>query len=114
MKTIVKAFLVAAALLAGSAPATAETTHATKRVIALHMDDYRPCAFFRLEGVGEADPVKPGAPWFAVPRTHPAFNEIFALLLTAKATNLPVTISTAGTSATSCNDFATVKFVFID
>ena len=114
MKTIVKALLVAAALLAGTAPATAATEHKTKRVIALHMDNYRPCAFFRLDGVPEADPVRAGAPWFAVPRSHPAFNEVFALLVTAKATNLPVTITTDGTGATSCGGFAAVNFVWIE
>ena len=57
------------------------------------------CVFFTLNGVSEADPVVPGSPWFAMPRTQTGFNEVYAALLAAKISGTTVTISTTGSPA---------------
>ena len=58
--------------------------------------DSRPCAFFTLEGVTQADPALPGVSWFVLPKTHPQFKESYALLLSAKLTGKLVNIITTG------------------
>lgn len=112
MNNIVKTLVALAATMTLTAPANA-VDHTAKRVLDLHVDATRPCAFFRLEGVAEADPVTPGSMWFAVPRAHAGYTELFAMLLTAKAANLPVTIKTNGTSSTACSTVPNVDVVWI-
>src|SRR5262245_12585444 len=58
--------------------------------------DTRGCVFFRLVGLGEADPGVPGSAWFALPKTHPLFRESYALLLSAKLTGQRINVSTTG------------------
>lgn len=113
MNNIAKVLVALAATMIITAPVNA-VVHTAKRVVDLHQDSTRPCAIFRLEGVDQADPVLPGAPWFVLPRSHSAFTELFAMLLTAKATNLPVNIHTRGTRTNECEGFATVEIVMIN
>lgn len=113
MKIIVKVLLSIAAII-GAVPAFAYVDHVGKRVIGLQSDADRPCVIFSLEGVPQADPSKPGVQYFALSKTHPSYNEVFAFLLTAKAANLPVTIRTTGTTLTSCSGFATVNIIVLD
>ena len=58
--------------------------------------DSRPCAFFTLEGVAQADPAQPNVGWFVLPKTHPQFKETYALLLVAKVTGRTVNVTTSG------------------
>lgn len=53
------------------------------------------CVYFSLVGVPVADPLVPGLPWIAVPRSHLGFKEIVAFLTTAKATGQRVTVRTS-------------------
>jgi hypothetical protein len=50
------------------------------------------CFFFRLEGVAQADPVKPNDPWFAMSRSHSGATATFALLLAARVSGLPLSL----------------------
>ena len=107
-----KTFLLAAsALLLALHPAAApaQTVHENKIVADLIEDGTRACLFFQLDGVSSADPAAP-AVWFAVPRTHMAFSELFAMLLTARILQLPIRVNTTGT--VSCG-FATVDGITI-
>lgn len=77
---------------------TQAAVHSGKALAVIHSPDDRPCVFFRLTGVAEADPVAPGIEWFALPKTHPGYKEILALLLTARATGQPLGhVTTTGT-----------------
>lgn len=113
MNNIVKTLVAIATAMALTAPANA-AIHTAKRVVQLHEDANRPCTIFRLEGVNEADPAVFGSPWFVVPRTHAAYTQLFAMLLTAKATNLPVTVHSSGTATAACDGLATVNIVMLD
>jgi hypothetical protein len=106
-----KFLLAASALLLAFQPAaaSAQTAHENKTVYDIVEDGTRPCLFFRLTGVLVADGAISGE-WFAVPREHLAFNELFAMLLTARILQLPVRVSTTGTA--SCG-FATVDSLTI-
>jgi hypothetical protein len=55
------------------------------------------CIYFTLEGVAEADPVKPGDPTFAIPRTQNGSRDAYAMLLSAKLAGQPVRVLTRGT-----------------
>jgi len=67
-----------------------------KTVAYLGGGDTRPCAFFTLDGVAEALPAVPGAPWFVLPKTHSQYKETFAVLLSAKLTGRQVYVITTG------------------
>lgn len=71
--------------------------HPNKLVTELHSPDTRACAFFRLDGVSEADPVKPGNPWFAVPTNHRGYDVIVDNLRVAIVHDKRVYVSTTGT-----------------
>ncbi len=73
------------------------TTHRST-VATVHSPDNRPCAFFRLDGVNQADPITPNVPWFSVPTSHPGFDMIVTLLITAKITGRTVIVRTTSTS----------------
>jgi hypothetical protein len=75
------------------------TQHSGRQVVQLHSPDTRECTFFMLTGVAEADPVLPGNPWFAVPKTHVGYKEIVSFLMTARITGESLTVYTAGTTA---------------
>jgi hypothetical protein len=57
------------------------------------------CIYFMLDGVTEADPVKPGDPIFAIPRSQFGSKDGYAMLLSAKLTDRPVRVLTRGTLA---------------
>ena len=59
------------------------------------------CFYFQLNGVSEADPVKPGDAWFAVSRTQYGAKDAYAMLLAAKISGKTVNVSTRGTL--TCN-----------
>jgi hypothetical protein len=72
--------------------------HQNKRIIYV-MHDERPCTFFILEGVSQADAVVPGSEWFAMSDQHPAKETLNAMLLSAKISRQKVTVSTSGAIA---------------
>jgi hypothetical protein len=75
--------------------------------------DSKDCVAFQLTGVNEADPAVPGIAWFAVPRSAFGFKEIYALLLTAKASGIPITVETTGQLAGSqCHPFVGVWQIY--
>jgi len=87
--------LIAIAALGAAAPSGA-VQHVSKQVINLFAPDDPPCAFFRLVGVSQSDPVSPTSYWFAVPTSHPGFKEIYAMLLAATISGMPVSVTTTG------------------
>ena len=48
------------------------------------------CIYFTLEGVSEADPIKPGDPTFAIPRSQFGSKDAYSMLLAAKLADKPV------------------------
>ena len=88
-------------LAACFAPAIAcSAVHPNRTVSVVHSPDTRECIFFQLDGVAEADPIAPGNPWFAVPKTHNGYKEIVATLLMARATGAPLQqVTTSGALA---------------
>lgn len=81
------------------------------RQIVVTQADSRPCVFFQLSGVIEADPVLAGNPWFALPKSNPSFSEMYAELLSAKISGKGVSAYTDGT--TSCG-YATASLIQLD
>lgn len=70
--------------------------HTSNEIETIQSADSRPCSFFRLKGVTEADSVVPNNPWFAVPITHHDYNVIASILLTAYTTGALVGVTTTG------------------
>ncbi len=101
--------LVAVALMSTPGASWA-SEHAWKAVAIVHSPDSRDCVFFQLVGVSEADQVAPGNPWFAVPKSHLGFKEIFSMLITARVTGQSVYVSTE--SSLSCGH-PTVRTVLL-
>ena len=91
-------FAVALAGLASISSANA-ASHTNKQVADLLAPDYRPCTFFQLQGVAEADPVNPNNPWFAVPNDHIGYDEIVSMLITATTSQRQITVATNGNLA---------------
>jgi len=83
--------------------------HTNKKVKIIHSGDHRNCFFFQLDGVSEADPVKPNNPWFAVPFSKVSANNVMSILMAAKASETPIKVSTTG--AASCDGLAEVNNV---
>lgn len=83
--------------LASIPPAIADS-HIGKQVSAIHSPDSRPCTFFKLNGVTDADSATPGNPWFAVPQTHLGYDEILSMLITAYTTQTQMSVVTSGLS----------------
>jgi len=107
-----KILITVAILLFGySAIASAEGIHTKKQVDDISVD-HRPCLFFKLVGVAEADPVVAGQWWFTVPRTHTAYREILNLLVTARVATLPVSVTTTGNIV--CDGHAEVSQVRLE
>jgi hypothetical protein len=67
--------------------------------------DARPCAFFSLSGVAQADPVLPGQPWIAIRQSQNGFKEIYAMLLAAIHSGVPITVATTGVAVAECDGF---------
>jgi hypothetical protein len=93
-----------------SAIAAGQTTQGPLPVTNVRPPDFRPCAFFQLQGVTTADPVAPGSPWFAIPMTNIGFHEQFALLLTASFNPHSVVARTTGKVV--CGGFAEVDVIY--
>jgi hypothetical protein len=76
------------------------------------------CVLFTIVNVSEADPVNPGNPWFAIAATHPGFDKLYALLITAKSLTTPsadpfqpnLIVQTTGNAI--CGGFAEVNYLY--
>jgi hypothetical protein len=109
-KTIVKLIgFVGISTVLGSQVSYA-ATHTSKTIHSLQVDT-RACAFFTLDGVSVADSTVSSAVWFALPKSASNFAEMNAMLLSAKLSARPVSVSTDGTS--SCG-YATVTVIWLD
>lgn len=87
--------------------------HSGKTISKIHSGDTRNCVFFRLNGVSVADTQLPdGGPWFSVLRSHESFNEIFSMLLMARATGLALNVETNG--STNCDGHPAVTWIVIN
>ena len=104
------AMLVATLLLA--APIPGETAMWINKTVSQIQSTYvgSDCFYFTLDGVTEADPVLPGAMWFAIPRTQNGSKDAYAMLLAAKLSGQPLRVHTNGTL--SCG-YATASEVFM-
>lgn len=73
----------------------------------------RDCIFFTLNGVADAQSASaPGAPWFALAKTHPNFKEQYALILAAKMTGATIGVVTTGNGVSACSGHAEVNYVY--
>lgn len=95
-------------LLVIAFPALAAQNHIDKTLTIVHASDGRPCTFFQLAGVSEADPVSLGSPWFALSMSHVGYKDIMAMLVTAKAMQLPIQVTTSGQLACGLSAVTTV------
>ncbi len=84
MNRILLSAFAAAALAFAQGPAFA-ADHYKKIAEDVHVNITYQCILFRLTGVETADPVYLNEPWFGLRRDHPAFAELFAILLTGAA-----------------------------
>lgn len=92
--------VLAFALIVGTLPSIGVAViHTSKEVAVFHSPDERPCTFFRLTGVAEADPVVADNPWFTIPQNHIGYKEITSVLLAARTAGKTVTVATTGTTA---------------
>lgn len=80
------------------------SSYTSVNIASLAAPDSRPCALFTLSGVAMADSSVPnGGGTFALPKSHPSFKEIYALLLSAKLAELPISVSTNGLGNADCS-----------
>ncbi|HZF94605.1 MAG TPA: hypothetical protein VEZ20_06985 [Allosphingosinicella sp.] len=97
MKTLFSA-ACALALLAHAVPAAAAVTHERKTVLDFGIGSQTQCVYFRLQGVSVADPDVMNAAYFTLSTSQTNFAEMYAVLLTARALNAPVNVTTTGTA----------------
>lgn len=86
-------------------------SHRDGQLIGVTQTDARPCTFFMLQGVTEADPTTPGQPWFAIPASNPNYQVMVSVLLAAKTAHAPISVYTDGTI--SCG-YATASMLGMD
>ena len=112
MKAILKITAVTLGLIlvgmTGSAFAVTDNT-STAHDIKTPRQAY-PCMTFRLDGVTEADgSVLAGEQYYGVPTTHFAYDEIYRVLLLARAMDSQVRVVTSGSIA--CGYYVEVRDV---
>ena len=71
------------------------------------------CVFFTLVGVAEADPARPGDPWFSMPRSQSGAKDLYAMLLAAKLSGQAVTVQTTGSTSSSCAGYVSIAAAWI-
>ncbi len=97
MKKLLIAFASAAALLSSTSASALE--FAGKRPLLIHASPGAACISFQLEGVAVSDPALPNNnQWFSIRKDHEHFAELLAMLLTGKGANIPINVSTSGSS----------------
>lgn len=96
MKHIAKSVLALMVSLTLIGPANA-AVHYGQKIGDLVVDN-RPCLIFSLKGGPAADPTISQDRYFAIAKSNPAFSEWFAILMTAKVSDLPLDVYTDGTT----------------
>lgn len=91
-----------AGLLAAAPSHAADFTGSGYPVGTIRSPDGRPCTFFTLVGVNQADPAVPNSPWFVISQSAVGYKEMLTLLLSAKMTGKPVYLSTSGNLVAAC------------
>jgi hypothetical protein len=84
-------------------------------------DVTRPCLFFRLVGVAQADPTSPNptTTWFAVPTDAVGnvpsvkYQEISRMIYQAKATGATISVKTTGAVVPACSNFVDVDYAIL-
>jgi hypothetical protein len=97
-----------------TAAAMADMTYTSKVVAEIQPPQAaQDCVYFRLDGVGVADSgVLSNNPYFALPRTHVGFKEIYALLMSAYLTGTTVSVRTTGAAAGgACGTYVGVNWL---
>jgi hypothetical protein len=92
-------FLVAAGLLISATclRVEAQVLYSDRKVGTLQaFYDGADCVFFKLEGVTQADPIKPNDPMFAIAATQAGAKNAYAALLAAKLAGLMPIVRTRG------------------
>ena len=94
-------------------PALADATYTSKTIAEIQPPQVgHDCIYFRLDGVAQADPAVPNGPYFAMPRTHIGFKEIYPLLLAAYLNGTPVSVRTSGAAVGGeCGSWVGVQWV---
>ncbi|HZG08739.1 MAG TPA: hypothetical protein VEZ70_07165 [Allosphingosinicella sp.] len=96
MKKLVLSMAGALAMIGVHTPAVAAANHYNKIVEDVHVHSGGTCILFRLNGVALADPSSTNEPWIALSRDHPAFAEMFAILLTGAASKRTMNVHLSG------------------
>jgi hypothetical protein len=110
MKRLLLSACAAAALAFAQGPARA-ADHYLKVATYVHVQATGQCIIFELAGVETADPGQPGSPWFGLRRDHPAFAELFAVLLTGAAGKRTINVHT---SSYTCGGVAHVASITLN
>jgi hypothetical protein len=72
------------------------------------------CVWFTLVGVSQGDPILPGSPGFALPRSQTGYSEIYAMLQAAKLSGSSLVIETTGAVAGgACGNYAQIACVVL-
>jgi len=104
--------MIASAVLSFVMPnfADAMVTHTGKTVSLLEIA-ISGCYFFQLSDVGEADPVAPNSPWFAISTTQANAKEMYALLVIARTNGTSINrVLTNGQTACGHAQVLTIDF----
>lgn len=101
----------AAGALAMQAAPAAAADHVGKQISTISFNTANQCLYLKLEGVIQADPIASG-PYVVIPRSHPDFTQMFALLLSARAINAPINIVTDGVPV--CGGLSGISALGID
>jgi hypothetical protein len=103
--------IAAVAVLALTHPDRAGATeHFSKSISVLEVNNNSSCYFFQLEGVTQADPAVSG-PWFAIPKSFANAKEMYALLLSVRASGGTLNrVLTGGSVACSGAEVVTIDF----
>ena len=73
------------------------------------------CMLFTLPGVTTADPIVPGQAWIGVPNTQIGYQEIVAILISAKLSGSPMQVTTTGALAGgTCGSVPGIDHVTLD
>ena len=110
MKSLFSA--AAAGGLAMQAAPAAAADHVGKQISTISFNTSTQCLYLKLQGVSQADPLAPGNPYMVIPRSHPDFAQMFAMLLSARAINAPINIVTDGVPA--CGGMTGISALGID
>lgn len=74
----------------------------SKTITVIRGPDGRPCTFFVLDGVSPADPSTPNTSWMVLRQTSVGYKENLAMLVSAKLSGRPVSVSTTGSVVPEC------------